>query len=128
MGAGTWLAVALGGGLGAMGRLALAVWVQRLAGGTFPVGTLTVNLAGCLAIGFLGALVTGPLPLREELRLGLLVGVLGGFTTFSTFGWETVTLLEDGDWARAFANVALSNALGIAGVWLGLRAAQQWGA
>ena len=119
--------IACGGALGAVLRYGLSVGCQRLAGGVFPVGTLAVNVAGCLLIGFLGALLSGPALLRDELRLGLLVGVLGGFTTFSTFGWETFALLNDGEWSRAAANVVASNALGLAAVWLGYRVAQQLG-
>ena len=125
---GTLFWIACGGGVGALLRFGVAGWLQRGSGGVFPIGTLSVNVAGCLLIGFVGALLSGPLLVREEVRLGLLVGVLGGFTTFSTFGWETLALLEDGDWARAAANVALSNALGLAAVWLGYRVAQQVGA
>ena len=121
------LCIALGGGVGSLLRFATASFVQRSSGGVFPLGTLAVNTAGCLLIGFLGALLAGPLLVREEVRLGLLVGLLGGFTTFSTFGWETLALLEDGEWARAAANVAASNLLGLAAVWAGLRLAQQLG-
>jgi CrcB protein len=63
-------------------------------GSNFPFGTLSVNLLGCLAIGFLAAIFVGPVPLREEYRLGLVVGLLGGFTTFSAFGFETFLLLS----------------------------------
>jgi CrcB protein len=123
----TLLCIACGGGLGAVLRYAVSLGCQRLAGGVFPVGTLTVNVTGCLLIGFLGALLSGPFLLRDELRLGLLVGALGGFTTFSTFGWETFALLNDGEWSRAAANVVGSNVLGLGALWLGYRLAEQLG-
>ena len=97
--------------------------VQRLTEDAFPVGTLAVNVTGCLLIGFLGALFAGPALVRDEVRLFFLTGFLGGFTTFSTFGFETLALLDDGEWARATANVVLSNGLGLLAVWLGYRIA-----
>jgi CrcB protein len=119
--------IACGGGAGALLRYLVSLGCQRLAGGVFPVGTLAVNVIGCLLIGFLGALLSGPLLVRDELRLGLLVGLLGGFTTFSSFGWETISLLNDGEWSRAAVNVVGSNVLGLAAVWIGYRVAQQLG-
>ncbi len=97
--------------------------VQRLTDDAFPVGTLAVNVSGCLLIGFLGALFSGPALLRDEMRLFVLAGFLGGFTTFSTFSFETLSLLDDGEWARASANLVLSNGLGLLAVWLGYRIA-----
>ncbi len=91
----TLLWIGCGGAAGALFRYTLAGWCQRLSGGVFPVGTLAVNVLGCLLIGFVGAFLAGPLLVREEHRLGLLVGLLGGFTTFSTFGWETFALLNE---------------------------------
>ncbi|MBI4719236.1 MAG: fluoride efflux transporter CrcB [Planctomycetes bacterium] len=120
-----WLLIGAGGAAGSMLRYALAGLAQRLAGGSFPVGTLLVNVTGCLAIGFLGAALTGPYVIREEYRIALLVGLLGGYTTFSSFGWETLALLNDGQMARATANVLLCNGLGLAAVWLGYRLAER---
>ena len=120
------LYIALGGGLGAVLRFAVASGAQRLTAGTFPIGTLAVNTLGCLAIGLLGTLFTGPLLVREEVRFALLVGLLGGFTTFSTFGFETFALLADGEWGWALANVTLANALGLIAVWSGYRLAVLW--
>jgi CrcB protein len=113
--------IALGGGLGAVARYLLAGAGQRLTDGPFPVGTLLVNLTGCLLIGFLGSILTGPAIVREEYRLMLLVGFLGGFTTFSTFGYETLALMSDREWWWAGANVVLSNAVGLLAVWVGHR-------
>ena len=119
------LAVALGGALGSTARYGLQGWVQERAArghgwvALFPFGTLAVNLAGCAAIGALAALLQGRLLAAPELRSFLLVGVLGGFTTFSAFGFETMELARAGNFALAAANVAGSVVFGLAGVWLG---------
>ena len=113
----------LAGGTGSLLRYLVGGWVQKLSGGTFPIGTLTVNVVGCVAIGFLAALFTGPVLVREEYRLAILVGLLGGFTTFSTFGYETVSLGGESQWGMAALNLFLSNGLGLAAAWLGARAA-----
>jgi CrcB protein len=119
------LFIALGGSIGAVLRYGLAGLAQRLANGTavegFPVGTLAVNLFGCLLIGGLGAYFAGPHLVREEHRAFLLVGLLGAFTTFSTFGWETFELANDRQLGLAGLNILLSNALGLLGVWIGYR-------
>lgn len=120
------LMIAAGGGVGAVLRYAISGWSQRLAGGTFPVGTLTVNVVGCLAMGLLFAAFAGPVLVREEHRLAVLIGLLGGFTTFSTFGYETFALLNDRQIGRAAMNVLLSNVLGIGAVWLGYRLGERW--
>lgn len=120
------LFIAGGGAVGAVLRYLLAGWMQRDT--AFPVGTLGVNLIGCFLLGLLGAAVAGPLLMREEWRLALLVGLLGAFTTFSTYSWETLQLAEDGRWAMALGNVLLSNGLGLVAVYLGFRLSQRvWG-
>lgn len=116
--------VFVGSGIGGLLRYLLGGWVQKLHGPTFPMGTLVVNLVGCLLIGFCGAALGGRWLVREEYRVGLIAGVLGGFTTFSAFGWETFGFLNDGQFARAAANVALSVVLGLVAVWAGYRLAQ----
>jgi CrcB protein len=122
-----YLLIAAGGAAGSVFRYALQGWVQRLAAGNlFPLGTLVVNLLGCLVVGFLAAALTGPLLVREEYRVGLMVGVLGGFTTFSTFGLETFHLANGGEWRLALANVLLSVGFGFAAVWSGFRFSQWW--
>ncbi len=111
--------VALGAVLGASGRYLLAGWVSRLVPTPFPWGTLVVNLLGCFVIGLAWGLGERVL-WAPSFRTFLFVGVLGAFTTFSSFGLETLHLLRDGDLARAAGYVLCSNALGLALVWAGL--------
>lgn len=118
--------IAAGGAAGAVLRFVVAGWCQRLTDASFPLGTLIVNLLGCLLIGLLGALFAGPYLVREEYRIGLMVGILGAFTTFSTFGWETFALANDGQRWVAVMNVAATNVLGLVAVWVGYRTGQNW--
>jgi fluoride exporter len=118
------LFIATGGACGSLLRYACAGWVQRASGGLFPLGTFAVNILGCLGIGFVGMALSGPVLVREEYRLALLVGLFGGFTTFSSFGWETFGLMNDGQWWRAAVNVLASNTVGVLCVWLGYRVAE----
>lgn len=113
--------IAVGSAAGGVLRYLTAGWGQGLTSGNFPLGTLIVNLAGCFAIGFLNRALTGPLLMREEYRMALTIGLLGGFTTFSAFGWETFSLAGDGQWWRAGLNVGLSVGLGVLAVALGAR-------
>lgn len=116
-----WFLIAAGGAIGSVARYALQGLVQRVTSSGFPMGTLVVNLIGCLAIGFLAATFTGPKLIREEYRIGIIVGILGGFTTFSTFGWETFAHINDREFSFAALNVMLSCGLGILAVWAGYR-------
>jgi CrcB protein len=119
-------AIAAGGSVGAVLRYVVARGVQRFAGESFPLGTLTVNVVGCFLFGLLAAALTSPAVLvREEYRLALLVGFLGAFTTFSTFGADTIALIADRQMARAVAYVLLSNVVGFTAVWLGMRIANR---
>jgi CrcB protein len=111
-----WLAIFIGGGLGAVARYEIAGLVQGSTGGFFPWGTFVVNASGCLAIGFLATLLEERSSLGPTWRLFLLVGVLGGYTTFSSFGLETWRLVESGDWLRAAGNAGGSVAIGLAAV------------
>ena len=121
-----YLLIAVGGAAGSVLRFAMQGWVQRLAGGSFPAGTLAVNVLGCLLIGLCSAMFAGPVLIREEYRFGLLVGILGGFTTFSTFGLETFNLAGGGQHRLALANVVASCGLGFAAVWAGYRLGEWW--
>ncbi len=121
----TYLAVMLGGAAGTGLRMALSGWLATRYGETFPVGTLAVNVSGCFAIGIFAAL-TGPdgIFLTSPLaRQAVMIGVLGGYTTFSSFGLQTFTLMQGGEWGRAAANAALSLILCIVAVWVGHLAA-----
>jgi CrcB protein len=111
--------VFVGSGAGGLLRYALGGLIQTWWGPAFPMGTMLVNISGCFAMGFLAAALGGQVPLREEYRLVLLVGVLGGYTTFSSFGRETIVLMEEGAWVRAGAYVLTSVIVGLAAVWLG---------
>ena len=114
------LIVGTGGFLGSVLRYATVSLSHRLLpGATFPYGTLVVNVAGCLTIGFLFGLSETRRLFGEELRLFLFIGLLGGFTTFSTFGFETHSLLRNGDVLRAAANILLHVLVGLAAVWIG---------
>jgi len=121
----TILLVGLGGFVGSVTRYLLSRSVQDWAGGHwFPWGTLTVNVIGCLVIGLLAGLSEHRDLLGPNTRALLFVGLLGGFTTFSAFGNETVGLWRDGHSAQAAGNVALQLVLGLGAVWVGLRVAR----
>lgn len=120
------LVVGLGGLIGALGRYGLSGLVHRWLGSSFPYGTLAVNAAGCLLLGALMYLVEERSLLSPNARLFMGIGVLGAFTTFSTFGYETVELLRDRELWFAFLNVAGNVVLGVGAVVAGyacLRAA-----
>jgi len=116
------LLIFLAGGTGCLLRYAIAGWAQRLGTGSFPVGTLTVNVIGCMLLGFLAALFTGPIVVREEYRLAIIVGLLGGFTTFSTYAADTLSLTQ-ARFHLAALNLLLSNAMGLLAAWSGARLA-----
>ncbi len=105
------LVVGAGGFLGAIARYAAASYVQRLAGPGFPLGTFVVNILGCLIIGIAFAVVETRPQLSGNFRLFVMVGLLGAFTTFSTFGHETYELLRGGAWGMALLNVTGSAAM-----------------
>ncbi|NJC94947.1 MAG: fluoride efflux transporter CrcB [Anaerolineales bacterium] len=118
--------VALGGALGSVSRYLLAVWAQTVSKSIdFPYGTLTVNLIGCFVIGFLSQLAETRGAFTPESRALVFIGVLGGFTTFSSFGNDTVNLFRDGETFNALANVGANVILGLSLVWLG-RAVAYW--
>jgi len=115
------LLVGAGGFIGSVLRFAVSGWVHRFVPlSTFPWGTLTVNVTGCLAIGILGGLGEARQLFSGETRLFLFLGLLGGFTTFSTFGYETLALLRDAEHLRAAGNVLLNVVAGLSAAWLGL--------
>ncbi len=111
--------VGIGGAVGSILRFLVSGWVQSVSGVSFPFGTLAVNVLGCFVIGVLSYLADVRGVLTPEMRALLVIGVLGGFTTFSSFGNETMALVRDGEMGYAFANVALSLLLGLGAVYLG---------
>ncbi len=112
------LLIALGGAVGTALRFIVSGFTHKLAGSAFPWGTLAVNLTGCYVIGFLWELFDRS-AVSPTIRLAVLVGVLGGYTTFSSFGVETLNLMRDGEYKMAAYNVLASNVLGIALVFAG---------
>ena len=115
--------VGSGGFIGSVLRYAMGGAVHRLLPfSTFPYGTFAVNAAGCLAIGFLAGLAEARQLIGPELRLFLFIGILGGFTTFSTFGYETFGLLQDGEHLRAAVYVGIHLLLVVFAVWGGYAA------
>jgi len=117
----TYLWIAIGGALGSAGRYWLSGLVGQRYGETFPLGTLVVNVTGSLAIGFFATLTSpdGRWLTPVGFRQFFIYGVLGGYTTFSSFSLQTLELFHDGEWARAGANVVGSLVLCFAAVWLG---------
>lgn len=114
------LLVGVGGFLGAILRYLMSGWVQDLLGKPYwPYGTLAVNVLGCLVLGFLVGLVEVRNVFSPEVRSLLFIGVLGGFTTFSTFGVETSALLRDGALTSAAANILLQVVLGVGAAMMG---------
>jgi CrcB protein len=112
--------VALGGALGSVSRYLLGTWTQSLSKSIdFPYGTLTVNLIGCFVIGFLSQLAEARGAFTSETRAFVFFGILGGFTTFSSFGNDTLNLLRDGETVNALANIGANVIVGLALVWLG---------
>ncbi|XHR30351.1 MAG: fluoride efflux transporter CrcB [Chthoniobacteraceae bacterium] len=116
-----YLSIALGGALGTLGRFWLSGFVAERAGTTFPLGTLLVNISGCLVIGFFSTLTApeGRFMVSPTLREFVMLGICGGYTTFSSFSLQTLTLARNGEWLAAGANTVLSVALCFAAVWLG---------
>ncbi len=114
------LAIAAGGAVGSVLRFWMSTWVHSFAGRSFPYGTLTVNVLGCLAMGFLFVLFLDRLSDNNVLRAGILIGVLGGFTTFSSFSIETFNLIEQGAWLKAVMNMTGSLLLCVGATWLGV--------
>ena len=116
----------MGGAAGAL----LRYWVSNgsyiLFGRGFPYGTLTVNVVGSLAMGILYVILVERVEASAEWRAGLIVGLLGAFTTFSTFSMDTINLIENGEQLKAGLNMLLSVALCVFGCWMGMLAARQW--
>ena len=113
------LAVALGAAIGANLRYGITLWATQRFGPLFPYGTLLINLLGCLSIGVLLTLASNRLSMSEPMRLLLVTGLLGGFTTFSSFGYETYVMIQEGRWQAAALYVVISVLLGLLAVFIG---------
>jgi CrcB protein len=119
----TYLWIAIGGAVGSVGRFWLSGLVANRFGETFPWGTLVINVTGSFVIGIIGALASpeGRMdsPSRAFATQFLMIGVCGGYTTFSSFSWQTLRLLQDREWLYAGGNVILSVILCMIAVWFG---------
>jgi CrcB protein len=114
-----YLLVLAGGGTGALARYVAASAIMTRFGGKFPLGTLAINVTGSFLIGFLMTILTGRFQVDPRWRLLLVVGFLGGYTTFSSFEWETYTSVREGELWAGMLNVVSSVMLGYVAVWLG---------
>jgi fluoride exporter len=117
----TWIVVAIGSAIGGVSRYGVGLAAARLWGPSFPVGTLLINIVGSFIIGLYGALTLadGPMPASSDMRAFVMIGFCGGFTTFSSFSLQTLELLRAGENFAAGLYILLSNALCLAGVFLG---------
>lgn len=119
------LLIALFGAIGTLARYALQGFVQIRVESTFPWGTLLINLTGCFFLGLIGQIMLNRIVVSPEWRVAIAVGFFGGYTTFSSFGWEAAKMLEAGEWLRSMTYVAASVVLGLllsaAGIRLGNR-------
>lgn len=120
-----YLLIALGSAIGGVGRYWCSGWVAERVGEVFPWGTLAVNVVGSLLIGFLAGFGSpdGAWVLSSQVRQFLMIGMLGGFTTFSSFSLQTLNLLHDGEWLYAGANIAVSLISCLLAVWGGFAVA-----
>jgi CrcB protein len=112
--------IALGSALGGVARYLLGGLIQRATEGTFPLGTLVINVTGSFLLGLLYRYAAESAAVTPEVRAMLTIGICGGYTTFSTFSYESVRLLEDGEYTRALAYVGLSVVLSVGGAILGI--------
>ncbi len=122
---GKLLCIALGGGIGSVLRY-LVAWMAARFTDDFPLGTLLVNVTGAALLGFLFAATRrGPLLIDETLYVALTIGLLGGFTTFSTFANETLSFASEREWGFFAVNLLLNNGLALVAAWIGWRLAQR---
>jgi len=119
------LAIAGGGALGAVFRFGVSNGVYRILGRDFPYGTLAVNVIGSLLMGVLFTLFVERMAISAEWRSAILIGFLGAFTTFSTFSFETISLIQSGALLRAMLNIVISVILCLSATWLGLGIGRQ---
>jgi CrcB protein len=118
--------IAAFGAIGTLARYGLQGVVQIRMGGTFPYGTLLINLTGCFLLGLIGQFTLNRVVISPDWRVAIAVGFFGGYTTFSSFGWETAKMLEDGEWLRASTYVAASVFAGLLLSIAGIRLANRF--
>lgn len=114
------LVIAVAGMIGTVARYGLGGLVQKQSGTLFPVGTLVVNVVGCLLFGILWSWAEDRISIDSTLRAAIFIGFFGAFTTFSSFAYETVAMMRESQWLAASANVLLQNVVGLAGLFGGL--------
>jgi fluoride exporter len=117
--------IAVFGSIGTLARYALQGIVQQRSGPGFPTGTLVVNVSGCLLLGFLGQLTLNRMVISPELRVAMTIGFFGGYTTFSSFSWETIKMFEEGNWIGGGSYALASVAMGLAFMLIGIHAANR---
>ena len=120
-----YLLAGMGGAIGSIGRVLMSNFLTRFAGEEFPFGTIAVNVTGSILMGVLagyGESEPGKLLFSQSARTFLMIGLLGGYTTFSSFSLQTFLLIEQGNMTGAFLNVLLSVLLCLAGIWVGFMA------
>ena len=118
--------IALLGAVGTLARYGLQGLIQVRAAGTFPYGTLVVNLTGCFFLGLIAQFTMNRLVISPDWRIAIAVGFFGAYTTFASFGWETAKMIEDGEWARASAYVGVSVVAGLLLSVVGIRLANKF--
>jgi len=118
--------IAIFGAVGTLARYGLQGLVQIRTASTFPWGTLLVNLSGCFLLGLIGQFTLNRMVISPDWRVAIAVGFFGGYTTFSSFGWETAKMLEDGEWLRASAYVGASVVAGLLLSVAGIRLANKF--
>jgi len=116
----SFMAIALGGALGAVGRFASSQWLYSLIGRSFPYGTLFVNFMGSFLAGLLAVILIERMAASPEFKAFLFIGFLGSFTTFSTFSLETVNLFTSGETLKAFVNILVNVFVCVTACWLGM--------
>jgi CrcB protein len=118
--------IAVFGAIGTLARYGLQGVVQVRTVGTFPYGTLLINLTGCFLLGLIGQFTLNRMVISPDWRVAITIGFFGGYTTFSTFGWETAKMLEDGEWLPATTYVAASVVAGLLLSVAGIRLANRF--
>lgn len=118
--------IAVFGAVGTLARYGLQGVVQLRVLGVFPYGTLLVNLSGCFFLGLVGQFALNRMAISPDWRVAITVGFFGGYTTFSSFGWETAKMLEDGEWLRASAYIGASVIFGLLLSVAGIRLANRF--